>query len=536
MLFNEKIDINYLRLSKEDGDVESGAIEESCSIGSQRKCIEQYLQRKGIDPSTFEEIVDDGFSGTSMDRPGMKRLLRLVEAGRVRTIIVRDLSRFARNYLEAGHYLEFVFPAYDIRFISINDNYDSNEYGESTAGLELAIHNLINQLYSKDLSKKIKSAVDLKKMNGEYVYGTAPYGYKKGEKKNTIVIDQIVSDVVKNIFKWAASGKTITEIARKLNDLGIKTPSVYLAPVRGKYKTREFWTFESVRNILANRIYTGDTVPFKSHVVRVGSNRVKQIPEEEQTIIPNTHEAIISRELYYQARLVIKSTKKTKGVSHNNPFSSLLVCECCGNKLTKGKKQNKHWMCTSHRYSSSIGCSDVRISEELLEKIVLRAITMQCQILDIKIKRLRENSNMAKSSEQILSGELRNMRQRLSQLEESKMSLYEDYVEMKITKDEYLAQKKKVSLATEQLKLELSISENKLKDVREKMRLSINNMDETDPFVRYNQIDKLTPELTKELIKRIIVKQDGSIRIEWNFTNEIAKIIEVPSYVEYEAV
>ena len=258
MLFNEKIDINYLRLSKEDGDVESGAIEESCSIGSQRKCIEQYLQRKGIDPSTFEEIVDDGFSGTSMDRPGMKRLLRLVEAGRVRTIIVRDLSRFARNYLEAGHYLEFVFPAYDIRFISINDNYDSNEYGESTAGLELAIHNLINQLYSKDLSKKIKSAVDLKKMNGEYVYGTAPYGYKKGEKKNTIVIDQIVSDVVKNIFKWAASGKTITEIARKLNDLGIKTPSVYLAPVRGKYKTREFWTFESVRNILANRIYTGD--------------------------------------------------------------------------------------------------------------------------------------------------------------------------------------------------------------------------------------------------------------------------------------
>ena len=178
----------------------------------------------------------------------------------------------------------------------------------------------------------------------------------------------------------------------------------------------------------------------------------------------------------------------------------------------------------------------MRISEELLEKIVLRAITMQCQILDIKIKRLRENSNMAKSSEQILSGELRNMRQRLSQLEESKMSLYEDYVEMKITKDEYLAQKKKVSLAIEQLKLELSISENKLKDVREKMRLSINNMDETDPFVRYNQIDKLTPELTKELIKRIIVKQDGSIRIEWNFTDELAKIIEVPSYVEYEAV
>ena len=180
------------------------------------------------------------------------------------------------------------------------------------------------------------------------------------------------------------------------------------------------------------------------NVVRVGSDRVKQVPEEEQIIIPNTHEAIISRELFYQARLIIQSNKKSKRSSPENPFSSLLVCDCCGNKLTKGKAQNKNWLCASRRYTNSTGCSDVRIEEALLEKIVLRAIVMQCQILDVKVKRLRENSYMAKTSEQILSGEIKTLRMKISQLEDSKIQLYEEYVEKKITKDEYLSLNRRV--------------------------------------------------------------------------------------------
>lgn len=188
MPYNEKLDIYYLRLSKEDGDVESGAADESCSISSQRKCIHRYLKDRGFIPQEFEEIADDGYSGTNMNRPGIRRMLKLVRAGIVRTIIVRDLSRFARNYIEAGYYLEFEFPANGVRFISVNDNYDSEQYGENTAGLEISVNNLINQLYSMDLSKKIKSAVNIKKINGEYVYGTAPYGYKKGEKKIQLLL------------------------------------------------------------------------------------------------------------------------------------------------------------------------------------------------------------------------------------------------------------------------------------------------------------------------------------------------------------
>ena len=236
------IDIIYLRLSKEDGDVASGTEEESCSISSQRTCIHRYLREHHMDPDSFEEIVDDGYSGTSMHRPGMSRLIKLVEQGRVRSVIVRDLSRFSRNYLEAGHYLEFVFPTYGVRFISINDQFDSDAVGESTGGLELAIRNLINQMYSRDISKKIKSAVDIKKLNGEFVYGTAPYGYKKGPKRNTIVIDETAAIIVKKIFLWASTGESCSDIAKQLNAEGALTPSVYLAAIGGKYKTKSVWT------------------------------------------------------------------------------------------------------------------------------------------------------------------------------------------------------------------------------------------------------------------------------------------------------
>lgn len=171
---DNRMNTYYLRLSLEDGDVAEGDLEESCSITSQRLCVKQFLDAHSGLGTNFQEFVDDGYSGTNMERPGIQRLLGMVEQGLVRTIVVRDLSRFARNYLEAGHYLEFIFPAYGVRFISINDHYDSDDYGENPAGLDLAIRNLINEMYSKDISRKIKSAVDLKKRSGEFCLWHSP--------------------------------------------------------------------------------------------------------------------------------------------------------------------------------------------------------------------------------------------------------------------------------------------------------------------------------------------------------------------------
>lgn len=523
----EKIGVVYLRLSKEDGDVTAGTMEESCSIGSQRACIHRFLKKEGVSPDSFDEIVDDGYSGTNMNRPGMKRLLEMVEDGKVGTIVVRDLSRFARNYLEAGHYLEFVFPVYNVRFISVNDNFDSKALGETTGGLDLAIKNLINQMYSKDISRKIKSAVDLKKLNGEYVYGTAPYGYKKGEKKNTIVVDEPAAAVVRQIFSWAAAGITITQIAKRLNESGIITPSVYLAAVRGKYKTQPVWNFESVRNILANRIYTGDTVPFKSHVVRVGSDLVKQIPEELQQVIPDTHEGIISREMFYQARMVIKTNHKSKPTAPPNPFTSLLVCGVCGKRLMKGKPQNKNWMCATHRYVPDSECQNVRISEEVLTRIVLRAITTQCQLLDEKIKQVKKQSHQAKSNIQILETECVTLRRQIEKADSDKMSLYENYVSGVISKDSFIIKKQAASEQEQSLKIKLRIAEDKLNTLRSRTTTCENQVSVSEWIIQYQNLDTLTPELTHELIKKIVIGADGYVRIEWNFRDETAELIDL---------
>ncbi len=524
---SNQLDYYYLRLSLEDGDTENGSIKESCSISSQRMCIRQFINKNIGNADDFVELVDDGFTGTNMNRPSMQKLIREVEAGRVRTIIVRDLSRFSRDYLEAGHFLEFIFPAYDVRFISINENFDSYKLGETTGGWDITIQNLINTMYSKDISKKIKSAVDLKKLNGEFVYGSAPYGYKKGERKNTIIVDDEAACVVKDIFTYASNGMTITNIARLMNEKHIPTPSMHLSKYRSKkYRICTFWNFESVRNILANRIYTGDTEPFKSHVVRVGSNNVKMIPEEERLVIPNTHEAIISRELFYQAKTAIRSCKKSRGKRINNPFTSLLICSCCGNKLQKGKEKNKNWLCSSARYYSEMGCADIRIDDSTLHDVVLRAIVTQCRLIDTHLKEMSKNTEAFKTKQELLQSEYRKIKRRLEKIMSSKMNLYEEYATGNLSKEDYLKKKADGASAETELKMKASVIKQRLakneKDILENSEVS----EAAKQMTGYNEISELTPELTKELIKKITVYPNNVINIEWNYMDEIDRIVQ----------
>ena len=506
----------YMRLSLEDGDVAAGSAEESQSIQSQRACIRQYCSEH-LERTDMEEIIDDGYSGTHFERPGIKKLLQYVEQRRVDTIIVRDLSRFARNYLEAGHYLEYVFPAYGVRFISINDGYDSEMHTEATAGLHIAIKNLVNAMYSKDISRKIKSAVDLKKMNGEYVYGTAPYGYKKGKVKNTIVIDEPAAQVVRRIFSMACEGHTITEISRALNDDGVTTPSVYLSAIRGKYKTRSFWTYESIRNILANRIYTGDTVPFKSHVVKIGSDRVKHLSEAEQIVIPETHEAIISREMFYQARTVVKSNVKSPSQGKSSVLSSYLVCGCCGNKLTKGKPLNKTFLCASARYHTDSGCADIRCSEAKMTDVLIRAIRQQCMMMESHIKVAKAAAKAQKSEADAIRSEMRRQKRLFDGAQAAKMELYESYVAGDCSKEDYLKKKSELNTKEESAKMQLALLEERQEKLTAHHASESILSSEQDMVSRYMNLTELDDNLMRELVRKIVVFPGGAVNIVWNF-------------------
>ena len=510
--------ICYYRLSSEDGDVARGNAAESSSISAQRLCVQNFLASRPDLEGTVEEIVDDGCTGTNMNRPGMQRLLSLVKSGSVRTIIVRDLSRFSRNFLEGGHYLEFVFPAYGVRFISINDHFDSADYGESTGGLELGITNLLNQLYSRDLSRKIKSVTDRKKLNGEYAFGAVPYGYQKGEQKNTIVIDQAAADVVRQIFQWASQGISITQIAQRLNASGTETPSAYLAKVRGRCKVRKFWTYESVRNILQNRIYTGDTEAFKSHVVKVGSNRTKLLPEAERPIIPHTHEPIVSRELYFLARSTVQKTApKTPTGNTPNLLQSYLVCGCCGNRLVKGKASNKNWRCASARYVPESGCAEVCISDADLQAILIRAINMQCRLRDARLETYQREFERHTSKRRVIHVKMQRVQAEIHRKQEELMSLYEAHVGGQLSKESFTEKRESLLRAQNEKKRQLAQLESDWELLWAEEETAKKEERQASALSSYHEISALDPALMRELVREIKVYNRKTIQFVWRF-------------------
>ncbi len=527
MKTDRRINAAYFRLSLADGDIVSekgNGKQESNSIASQRLCIQEYARTHLQMEEPPAEFIDDGYTGTNFERPGFRRLLREIMAGNVRTLLIKDLSRLGRNYIEVGYYLEKYFPFYHVRVILVNDGYDSGEGSGEIPGIDLVIKNLINEWYSRDISRKIKSVVDMKKYDGEYVYGAVPFGYVKGKVKNTIEIDPPAAEIVRSIFELTCEGKTITQIARELNDRKIITPSVYMAQIRKNYKIREFWTYESVRNIMTNRIYTGDTEIFKSHVVQVGSDRVKQIPAQERPVIENTHPAIISREMYFEARNVVKHKGETKKHGKGDVLSGYLVCGCCGNRLIKGKDGNKKFYCASARYAGDKECSQVKAPADKVKTVLLHAIQMQLDVAGISVTETIKGQKMS-HRQQELDREIKRISGRLESWMDESLALYEDYITGKIDKMLYMKQKEHLltdKKALEQQRDELEAQKAKNNLQREKTEIR------NQYLKKFGAFDTLNDALMKEFIDRVTIMPDGEMRIKWNFKEN--KLLSLADY------
>lgn len=320
----------YLRLSREDDAVDGVSRDESNSISGQRRLLDDYLASHPELGGDVREIVDDGYSGTSFRRPGMTRLMSLVKEGKVDTILVKDLSRFGRNYLEAGYYLELVFPVYRVRLIAVNDGYDSHDREGSAGDISLALLNLKNELYSRDISAKIKSNYDLKRNNGRYV-GRVPYGYHGKTKRGDSSVDPYAAGVVRRIFSMCVEkGLGTNEIARRLNEEGILPPSAYKAKTTGfRGRVQTIWSGNSVYQILINRFYTGCFDLYKQHRNAVGSTRRTMVPLGERQIVRGSHEAIVTGEQYEAAQKLLrrrctKPPEKRGGRTSTAALSELL--------------------------------------------------------------------------------------------------------------------------------------------------------------------------------------------------------------------
>jgi DNA invertase Pin-like site-specific DNA recombinase len=417
----------YMRLSKDDGTGESA------SINTQRSMLRSYADRNGF--FIYGEYSDDGYSGTTYDRPAWKRLLADIEAGRVNLVITRDLSRLGRDYILTGQYTEMYFPAKGVRYIAVNDGYDSNNRGNDLAPFQ----NIVNEMYARDTSKKIRSALKTKMEDGAYIGNFAPYGYRKDPAdKNHLLIDPLTAPVVRDIFERASRGEPPLKIAKLFNEISVKTPASYR-----RFKRQEMdpeiaegekgWTSSMICKILSNPVYTGDMVQGKSSKLSFKSQMTLRIPKEEWIVVKNKHNAIVSRELFEQAERRSIPRKRSKSTQFSNAFSGLVYCGDCKRLMTTtggshmedrklvcgGYKQYGKAACTNHYLNYDLFC---QIVSQELEAFITLTEEERKEVAD-KLKLYGRNKGNPEEKREAAS-----LKKRERQIERIIGMLYEDRV------------------------------------------------------------------------------------------------------------
>lgn len=361
----------YLRLSKEDNE----SIE-SNSIVNQRELVEQYISSKS-DLELVDYYIDDGYSGTNFNRPGFERLLQDMKNKKINCIIVKDLSRFARNHIEADMYFENIFPVLNIRFISVIENIDSFENPDSMDNLIVPFKNLLNDAYAKDISKKVKSALTAKRLNGEFIGTSATYGYIKNPKdKHKLIIDEEASKHVVQIFNGIIEGKTVSEIANELNKNNILTPAAYKRknePESNNIETDKRWNAKMINKMLKDRIYVGDLIQGKKKVENYRSHKLITTKKDEWIIIQNNHEPIISKDKFDKVQEIIEKNKCARSNEEKDLFYRFLKCSDCGESFTLRRVKNyEYYHCTSYVRNGS--CTSHSIRKDKLVELVIEEI------------------------------------------------------------------------------------------------------------------------------------------------------------------
>ncbi len=360
----------YLRLSKEEYNNEK----ESNSIINQRQIIDNYL-KEHKEYKLVDYYVDDGYSGTNFDRPEFQRMLEDIKNKKIDVIIIKDLSRFGRNYIETGNFVEVVFPAMGVSVISVDENYemDSLDYYGSDY---VPLRNLFNDMYAKDISKKVRSSLIVKKHNGEFVGKLAPYGYIKDPKdKHKFLIDKNVSHIIKKIFDMILDGKSRKEVADFLNQNDILTPSEYLNINTDKDVTvMKKWNSEMVNSILRNENYTGTLFQGKKRKLNYRVNKKINIDKENWIVTENHHEAIINKEKFDKVQDILDRQTKVNKDGSIDILSGFLKCKCCGSNMLKRSSKGKVYYYCSNYYRKKSCENNKSLSRSILDELIKKEL------------------------------------------------------------------------------------------------------------------------------------------------------------------
>ena len=530
-LFNVAI---YIRLSREDGDKE-----ESDSVGNQRKLLAEYIAKKE-DFILYDVYVDDGYSGTNFNRPSFQRMIADIEDGKVNCVVVKDLSRFGRDYIDTGRYLERYVPERGVRFISVTDGIDSMKQAYD---MLLPIKNIFNEQYARDISKKIQATVKSKQKAGEFIGAFTSYGYKKSPvDKNKLVIDDYAADVVRRIFSLYIQGYGKQKIAKLLNAEGVLCPAEYKKVNGENYKncnrleSTTYWSYSTINSILHREMYVGNMVQGTKHQ-RMRSKQ-KKMPKEEWIVVENTHEPIIDKATWEKAQsLLQKRTRELDLETNKNIFAGFVKCGDCGRAMAKnmwrradGSKTYSLY-CGTYKRNGKQYCTPHTLPMVVLEDIVLGDLKAIVDNVDNLKELVQSQSFTASKVKRIADTELSKIKAELERVKKLKKSVYEDYREELISKEEFLSYRedylKKEELYSKQIEaLEEKKNDNVTEDVFETPWLK--------RLLELKDIEALDRNIVVEMISEIKVYENRKIKITYNFGNELEHLFSSVYSVESE--
>lgn len=508
----------YLRLSNEDRDKEKG--EESNSISAQRALLTRHIEEllRGQEYS-ITEFCDDGYSGVDFRRPGVQALIEAAKSGDIHMIVVKDFSRFGRDYLEVGRFLEYIFPILQVRFVSVNDGYDSADKFGATGGMSVALKNLVYGMYSADLSKKVRSARDTRVRNGEFVGQFAPYGYRKNpEDKHELLVDEDAAWVVRKVFHMAAEGISHSEIARRLNEEGIPTRYMYHKlkgdnfPDKQPHVKIKKWDNSAVRDIVTNETYLGMLFWNRAKCgMDTDKKRVEQ-PREKWIVVEGQHEALVSQEVFKKANdnLVGLDVSGRKTGVRNLFF----VCGYCGKGLQRRSRANGKYYCRSRTQELENECQKVNVDRKALEDAVLSQVRVMADILmeEREVRRKAGKNNRKKTLEGIVSDSAKEA----ARWKATKMRLYEQYKAGDISREVYMERIENGRIRME----ELERARGKAQTELERMQVAVCSEKIPDKeLAELSELETFDKDRLKALIEKVVVYGEDAMEIVWKVEN-----------------
>lgn len=535
----------YLRLSRDDNDAAAASSEgvsmpcgrkkESNSIGNQRELIRAFIHEQQ-DMELYDIYVDDGFSGSNFDRPEFKRMISDIEAGRANCVIVKDLSRFGRDYIESGRYIQKIFPKLGVRFIALTDRYDSAQADTSESGIILPVKNFINDSYCRDISTKVKSQFEVKRKNGECISPFAPYGYQKAENnKNRLVPDEYAADIVRKIYAWKIEGMAVSAIAEKLNALGILSPKEYKKSLGINYKggftssKGSHWSNSTVKRILTNEIYLGHMVQGKSEKINYKLKKSIEKPREEWIKVENTHEAVISEEQFRIVRNLLKTDARVSPVTgENSLFTGILFCGDCGEQMIRRVNRYKdtrrvYYICSTKNRRE--GCSRHSIQEERLKEIAAEMIRRYAESFLEEKKVFEKARELEADFESIVryDSEIGRLKAEQDKYTSLCFGLHEDLRQGVITKEEFErleGEFKRKAAAFEEAQKK---QESMIKKLFKNGVMSAARLKTMQDCAKIQEIDRYT---LCSMVKAIRIYEDKRLEIEFYYRNQFRVIRE----------